>query len=120
MARKSKTPRRASRAREDSGGVEESNTNGADHDTSPQRRPTDWSKVEPDFEFKIRYPPETSKKRKRGNDTEPISQSGPFGEELNTVYTVSPADRWEDTKRYRKFTSKGPSWLRCAGVLARA
>jgi len=118
MARKSKTPRRASGARnsESTAATESTNTNGAaadhHHDAAsspPHRQPTDWSKIGPDFEFTIRYPAEaSSRKRKRGKerDTEPLSQTGPFGDELNTLYTVAPADVWEDTKRYRKFTSK--------------
>ncbi|OCK77517.1 hypothetical protein K432DRAFT_304029 [Lepidopterella palustris CBS 459.81] len=57
--------------------------------------------------FKIQYYQsllERPKKRKRDQDSALILQENPFDRNLDTIFSVSPADYWEDTSRYRKFT----------------
>ncbi|KAF1989591.1 hypothetical protein K402DRAFT_258286 [Aulographum hederae CBS 113979] len=71
----------------------------------PEATHVDWEKVAPDFTFQIISPPPNPnpKKRKR-NVTDGQHQSSPFSETLSTDWAVEPADHWEQTQRYRKFT----------------
>lgn len=67
----------------------------------------DWSGIGPNFTFEIEYPTPASKKRKRGDLTEPQASSNPLTDSMEPrLYTVKPGHMWESANRYRKFTSK--------------
>jgi BAH domain len=125
MPRKSKTPRRSTSARKDfeSESTPQTNGNGEVQDIKqeaeePQRPRTNWAMVDPsNFPgFTIQYhtglteiKKENKKKRKRDEESERIMQDNPFDKNLSTIFSVKPADFWEDTSRYRKFTSESSS-----------
>ena len=124
MPRKSKTPRRSTSARKDfeSELTPQTNGNGEVQDIKqeaeePQRPRTNWATVDPsNFPgFTIQYHTgltENRKKRKRDEESERIMQDNPFDKNLSTIFSVKPADFWEDTSRYRKFTSESSSSCR--------
>ena len=124
MPRKSKTPRRSTSVRKDfeSESTPQTNGNGEVQDIKqeaeePQRPRTNWATVDPsNFPgFTIQYHTsltENKKKRKRDEESERIMQENPFDKNLSTIFSVKPADFWEDTSRYRKFTSESSSSCR--------
>lgn len=90
----------------------------------PSYRKFDWSTIGTDFHFFTQYHTSEfeplkkggrNKKRKRGDASEeqvvPHSyQKSPYAEKLNTWYSVQPELYWEDCSKYRRFTSKKPSF----------
>lgn len=69
----------------------------------------DWSRFRAAFDirhFDPANPPKPNKKRKRVPVVEPWFEKNEFDEQLSTLYTVEPTKWWDDTRRYRKFTSK--------------
>lgn len=80
----------------------------------PDTPKLDWSKFKATFTVKHSPIPKpshkASKKRKRGAAArEPMLEENEFDKNLSTLYTVEPVKWWEDTRRYRKFTSKQAS-----------
>lgn len=79
-------------------------------DTSNDMPKLDWSKFRGAFNVRHFDPPthrpKPSKKRKRVAAVEPGFAESPFDAKLNTLYAVEPTKWWEDTRRYRKFTSR--------------
>lgn len=113
--RKSKTPRRSSTADGTNGTPQ---ADGRASYASPSRPKTDWTRIDAaTFSgFKIQYHPSQniSKKRKHDEDLPQLStadhqlQQNPFKPAPlpDTLYSVKPPQLWDDTSRYRKFTSK--------------
>lgn len=107
--------------REDSLGTEQHSPaaeNGDSQQNKPDSPQLDWSKFKATFTIKHHAIPKTlqtsGKKRKRGPPArQPLVEENEFDKSLSTLYTVEPTKWWEDTRRYRKFTSKHMLSLSC-------
>ncbi|KAJ9653768.1 hypothetical protein H2201_009103, partial [Coniosporium apollinis] len=80
---------------------------------APERREegrTTSGSVSPDFEFEIDVYSPASKKRKRENATEIKTSKGNFDDKLSIGYSIYPADRWEQTSKFREFIIKGETF----------